>query len=121
MEAAQYIELINAHSPLFYFVINRMMDIKIIIGIIGVAVSVLTFSFILVCTKHDIEELNNRRLTIPIILSGPILLIIAVLIPDPDTLRHVVATSLMDQISTLDLEQYKEDVNTITQFIKEAY
>lgn len=121
MEGMQYLDLIHTHSALFYFIINRMMEVKIFIGIIGAVISTLTFSFIIECTRDDIEDLSKHKIFVPIILSGPILLIIALLIPSPDTLRHVIAISLMDPVMCFDLEQYKETVNIITQFIKETY
>ena len=97
------------------------MDVKVFIGIIGAAISILTFFFILDCDRRDLEDLSKRGLFLLIILSGPILFAIALLIPTPDTLRHMIAVSLMDPISVFDLESYKEAVNTIEQFIKETY
>ena len=98
-----------------------MMDVKIVIGGIGMIISVIVFIFIMECTRKDIEDLSKHGLAILILLSGPLLLIIAMLIPSPDTLRHVIAVSLMDPISVLDLESYREAVKTIEQFIKETY
>ena len=121
MEGIQYLDLIHTYSPLFYFIINRMMDVKVCIGLIGAAVSIITFFFIIECNRKDVEDLSKHKLFIPIILSGPILLVIALLIPSPDTLRHVIAVSLMDPISVLDLESYREAIKTIEQFIKETY
>ena len=97
------------------------MDVKIVIGGIGMIISVIVFIFIMECTRKDIEDLSKHGLAILILLSGPLLLIIAMLIPSPDTLRHVIAVSLMDPISVLDLESYREAVKTIEQFIKETY
>ena len=121
MEGMQYLDLIHTHSALFYFIINKMMYVKMIIGGIGGLISIVVFFFIMECTRKDIEDLSKHGLAVICLFPGPVLLIIAVLIPDPDTLRHIVAVSLMDPISVLDLESYKEAVNTITQFIKETY
>jgi membrane-associated HD superfamily phosphohydrolase len=121
MEGMQYLDLIHTYSPLFYFIINRMMDVKVFIGIIGAVISTIALIFIMECTRKDIEDLSKHGLAILILLSGPILLVIAMLIPSPDTLRHVIAVSLMDPISVLDLESYREAVKTIEQFIKETY
>jgi hypothetical protein len=98
-----------------------MMDVKIVIGGIGMIISTIALIFIMECTREDLKVLSKHGLFILIILSGPILLIIAMLIPSPDTLRHVIAVSLMDPISVLDLESYREAVKTIEQFIKETY
>ena len=98
-----------------------MMDVKIGIGVIGGIIVAFSSLFLLNSSRKELDAISKTGLLIPILLSGPILVVISILIPEPDTLRHIVAVSLMDPISVLDLESYKEAVNTITQFIKETY
>jgi hypothetical protein len=117
MEGMQYLDLIHTHSALFYFAINRMMGVKIFIGVI----SMIGITMSLLVLLHPSAKREEVKYMLRVLGISLLILIGATLIPTPDTLRHVVAVSLMDPISVFDLESYKEAVSTIEQFIKETY